>query len=58
MDSVVVAHGLSCSLACGIFPDPGSNLVSPASAGGFVIALDHQGNPSFNLYNSPLRKGF
>ena len=24
--SVVVAHGLSCSTACGIFPDPGSNL--------------------------------
>ena len=24
-DSVVVAHGLSCSAACGIFPDQGSN---------------------------------
>ena len=24
--SVVVAHGLSCSMACGIFPDQGSNL--------------------------------
>ena len=24
-DSVVVAHGLSCSVACGIFPDQGSN---------------------------------
>ena len=23
--SVVVAHGLSCSMACGIFPDRGSN---------------------------------
>ena len=23
--SVVVAHGLSCSVACGIFPDQGSN---------------------------------
>ena len=23
--SVVVAHGLSCSTACGIFPDQGSN---------------------------------
>ena len=23
--SVVVAHGPSCSVACGIFPDPGSN---------------------------------
>ena len=26
--SVVVAHGLSCSTACGIFPDQGSNLCS------------------------------
>ena len=25
VDSVVVAHGLSCSAACGIFPDEGSN---------------------------------
>ena len=24
--SVAVAHGLSCSVACGIFPDQGSNL--------------------------------
>ena len=24
--SVVVAHGLSCSVSCGIFPDQGSNL--------------------------------
>ena len=24
--SVVVAHGLSCPMACGIFPDQGSNL--------------------------------
>ena len=24
-DSVVVAHGLSCSAACGIIPDQGSN---------------------------------
>ena len=23
--SVVVVHGLSCSVACGIFPDQGSN---------------------------------
>ena len=26
--SVVVAHGLSCSAACGIFPDQGLNLCS------------------------------
>ena len=27
--SVVVAHGLSCSAACGIFPDQGLNLCPP-----------------------------
>ena len=27
--SVVVAHGLSCSAACGIFPDQGSNPCAP-----------------------------
>ena len=31
--SVVVAHGPSCSVACGIFPDQGLNLWSPALAG-------------------------
>ena len=33
--SVVVAHGSSCSAACGIFPDQGSEPVCPALAGGF-----------------------
>ena len=28
MGSVVVAHGLGCSVGCGIFPDQGSNRVS------------------------------
>ena len=32
--SVVVAHGLSCSAVCGIFPDQGWNL-SPTLAGRF-----------------------
>ena len=33
----VVVHGLSCSTACGIFPDQGSNPpVSPAMADGFL----------------------
>ena len=32
--SIVVVHGLSCFMACGIFPDQGSNL-SPAFASGF-----------------------
>ena len=31
-----MAHGLSCSAACGIFPDEGSNPVCPALAGGFL----------------------
>ena len=33
-DSVVVAHGLSCSVSRGIFPDQGSD-PSPELAGGF-----------------------
>jgi len=36
--SVVVVHRLSCSEACGIFPDHGSNPVSPALAGRFLTA--------------------
>ena len=42
--SVVVAHGLSCSTACGIFPDEGSNpwlLHWQADSS----PLGHQGNP-------------
>ena len=34
-----MAHGLSCSAACGIFPDQGSNPVSPALAGGFLTTV-------------------
>ena len=33
--SIVVVHGLSCSTACGIFLDQGSNPMSPVLAGGF-----------------------
>ena len=36
--SVVVAHGLSCSAACRIFPNQESNL-SPASAGRFSSTM-------------------
>ena len=32
-----MAHGLSCFMACGIFPDPGIEPVSPALTGGFLI---------------------
>ena len=38
--SVVVAHGLSCSAACGILvPGPGLELVSPTLAGGFLTTV-------------------
>ena len=28
LGAIVVVHGLGCSMACGIFPDQGSNRVS------------------------------
>ena len=43
--SIAVAHGLSCSAACGIFPDQGSNsclLHWQANS----LPLSHQGSPS------------
>ena len=36
--SVVVAHGLSCTLACGIFPDQGQ-IQSPALVGRFLSTM-------------------
>ena len=39
MGAVVVAHGLSCSTACGIFLDQGSNLCPLALAGGFLTTV-------------------
>ena len=42
--SVVVAHGLSCSAACGIFPDQGSNLC-PLHWQADSQPLCHQGSP-------------
>ena len=37
MGLVVLAQGLSCSVACGIFlPGPGIKPMSPALAGGFL----------------------
>ena len=41
LGSVVVVPGFSCSAACGLFPDQGSN---PALAGGFFTA-ESQGKP-------------
>ena len=42
--SVVVAHGLSCSAACGIFPDQGSN-PCPLHWQADSQPLRHQGSP-------------
>ena len=42
--SVVVAHGPSCSAACGIFPDQGSN-PSPLHWQADSQPLRHQGSP-------------
>ena len=39
MGPVVAAHGLCCSLACGIFPDPEIKLMSPAMAGEFLSTV-------------------
>ena len=46
--SVIVAHGPSCSTACGIFPDQGSNLC-PLHWQANSQPLRHQGSP-FSLY--------
>ena len=46
--SVVVAHGLSCSAACGIFPDQGSN-PCPLHWQADSQPLHHQGSPSYHF---------
>ena len=48
--SVVVAHGLSCSAACGIFPDQGSN-PCPLHQQADSQPLRHQGSPIFLFFN-------
>ena len=47
--SVVVAHGPSCSAACGIFPDQGSN-PCPLHWQADSQPLRHQGSPWFFLF--------
>ena len=47
--SAVVAHGPSCSAACGIFPDQGSNLC-PLHWQADSQPLRHQGSPSQSSY--------
>ena len=44
--SVIVAHGPSCSAACGIFPDQGSNLC-PLHWQADSQPLYHQGSPIY-----------
>ena len=46
--SVVVAHGPSCSVACGIFPDQGSN-PCPLHWQADSQPLHHQGSPCFHV---------
>ena len=48
--SVVVAHGPSCSAACGILPDQGSNLC-PLHWQADSQPLRHQGSPLLQLLN-------
>ena len=47
--SVVVAHGPSCSAACGIFPDQGSN-PCPLHWQADSQPLCHQGSPNFVFF--------
>ena len=47
--SVTVAHGPSCSVACGIFPDQGSNLC-PLHWQADSQPLRHRGSPLKNFY--------
>ena len=44
--SVIVAHGSSCSAACGVFPDQGSN-PCPLHWQADSQPLRHQGSPHF-----------
>ena len=43
--SIAVVHGLSCTMACGIFPDQGSNQC-PLHCKVDSSALDYQGRPA------------
>ena len=47
--SVVVAHGPSCSAACGILPDQGSN-PCPLHCQAGSQPLRHQGSPRYHLW--------
>ena len=47
--SVIVAHGPSCSVACGIFPDQGSN-PCPLHWQADSQPLRHQGSPVYIIF--------
>ena len=49
--SAVVAHGPSCSAACGIFPDQGSNPCTPHRQADSQ-PLRHQGSPGLRNFDS------
>ena len=55
--SVVVAHGPSCSVACGIFPDQGSN-PCPLHWQADSQPLCHQGSPETLILLFPNNKLF
>ena len=48
--SVIVAHGPSCSAACGIFPDQGLN-PCPLHWQADSQPLRHQGSPCWKIFN-------
>ena len=48
--SVIVAHGPSCSAACGIFPDQGTN-PCPLHWQADSQPLRHQGSPHYMIFN-------
>ena len=54
--SVVVAHGPSCSAACGIFPDQGSN-PCPLHWQTDSQPLRHQGSPTYAFLRSEFKQG-
>ena len=55
--SVVVAHGPSCSAACGILPNQGSN-PCPLHWQADSQPLRHQGSPSMTLFNKRKKSSF
>ena len=53
LGSVVVAHGLNCSVACGTFPESGIGPVSPVLAGRF-FTTEPPGKPCGSFKNGIL----